>query len=43
MDNILKFLIRNLRTLGGTRGNADKILKVINKEGIQDYLIKNKR
>jgi len=37
MDCLLKFVIRNLRTLDGKRGSANKILDQMNRESVAKY------
>ena len=37
MDCLLKFLIRNLRTIDGKRGTADVLLKSMNDQCIADW------
>jgi hypothetical protein len=43
MNNFLKFLIRNLRTLDGSRGTADALLSKMDKQSFQEYKEKHQR
>lgn len=41
MNMLLKFLITKMRTLDGTRGSANKILDLMQKEGEADFMSKS--
>ena len=43
MNNLLKFLIVNLRTLDGSKGTANAFLEKANKKSIKEYLKRTKR
>ena len=43
MNLILKFLIHKMRTIDGTKGSADKLLKLLNKKGEKEYMEKTKK
>lgn len=43
MHQLLKFLIYSLRTIDGTKGSADNLLRVLQKQSVEDFLKRKRR